>query len=83
MEMVVLDYSRYRRRVQGRFLYRGVDYWLWVTDPVCENAYLNRINGIYSLGETYLAVSLGEQFYNPGANTWDCYKLIAGVITQE
>ena len=80
MELVVMDYSTQRRRVQGRFNYRSIDYWLWVTDPVYETAYLNKTNGTYSLDETYLTVSLSEQFYNPGTNTLDCYKLIAGIM---
>ncbi len=80
MEIVVLSYSSQRRRVQGRFRHRGVDYGLWVTDPVCENAHLNKANGSYLLGKTYLTISLSEQFYNPSVNALECYKLIAGVI---
>ena len=82
MEMVVLDDLRQRRRVQGRFRYKGIDYWLWVTDPVCEYSYLNQPSGTYPIGKTYLTISLSEQFYNPGASTWDCYKLIAGVMVK-
>ena len=80
MEIEVLDYSMYRRRVQGRFSYRGVDYWLWVTDPIYEEAYLAKANGTYPIGETYLTISLSEQFLNQSRNAWECYKLVAGII---
>lgn len=40
LELVVsqpgIDFGNYRRSVQGRFGYNGVDYWLRVTDPVYE-----------------------------------------------
>jgi hypothetical protein len=63
-----------KRRVQGRFSYNGIQYWLWVTDPDYEKAYLSQANGDYEIGEAYLTVSLGEPFDGR------CYKLIATII---
>lgn len=63
-----------KRRVQGRFRHRGVEYRLWITDPRYERAYLARPDGDYEIGESFLTISLGEP--HNGA----CYKLIAAVI---
>ena len=65
-----------KRRVQGRFRYAGVEYWLWVTDPVYERRYLAKLDGDYQIGECYLTVSLGEPFGDA------CHKLIAAVISE-
>jgi hypothetical protein len=63
-----------KRRVQGRFRHEGVGYWLWVTDPNYERAYLAKPDGNYEIGESFVTVSLGEP--HNGA----CYKLIAAII---
>jgi hypothetical protein len=63
-----------KRRVQGKFSFGGSSYWLWVTDPVMERAYLARDNGSYQIGECYATISLGE------ALEGRAYKLIAAVI---
>jgi hypothetical protein len=63
-----------KRRVQGRFRYEESDYWLWVTDPGYERAYLAKPDGDYDIGESFITVSLGEP-YNDA-----CYKLIAAII---
>ena len=63
-----------RRRVQGRFRYDGTQYWLWVTDPQYERAYLAKPDGEYEIGESFLTVSLGEPYKDA------CYKLIAAII---
>ena len=63
-----------KRRVQGRFEFSGQEYALWVTDPACEKEHLAKLDGTYAIGESYLTISLGEQYQ--GA----CYKLIAAVI---
>jgi hypothetical protein len=63
-----------KRRVQAVFTHRGVDYWLWVTDPLVERTYLAREDGEYEIGECYATVSLGE----PHAE--HCYKLVAAII---
>jgi hypothetical protein len=60
--------------VQGRFRHEGVDYHLWVTDPVYERAYLAKPDGDYSIGDSFITVSLGEPHNGYG------YKLIAAII---
>ncbi|MBO9360405.1 MAG: hypothetical protein J7450_12705 [Thermomicrobium sp.] len=66
-----------RRRVQGRFVHSGVEYRLWVTDPVYERTYLANPDGLYRIEDSYLTVSLGEPYEGY------CYKLIAAVIERE
>lgn len=63
-----------KRRVQARFRHDGTEYWLWVTDPNYERAYLAKPDGDYAIDESFLTVSLGEP-YNDA-----CYKLIAAII---
>ncbi len=66
-----------KRRVQGRFRYDGTDYWLWITDPGYERAFLAMEDGDYEIGESFLTVSLGEPYKD------DCYKLIASIIEHD
>jgi hypothetical protein len=68
------DFGNLKRRVQGRFQYKGIDYWLWVTDPNYERKYLQLPNGNYQVGKCFLTISLGELY--------DCYayKFIAAII---
>lgn len=63
-----------KRRIQARFSFDGNEYALWVTDPIVEREYLAREDGDYSLGKSYLTISLGEPFEG------HCYKLVAAVI---
>lgn len=63
-----------KRRVQARFTFDAVDYWLWVTDPIVERQYLAEPDGEYPVGEAYLTVSIGEPYQDY------CYKLVATVI---
>jgi len=63
-----------KRRVQARFAFDGMDYWLWVTDPIVERQYLAGSDGEYAVGEAYLTVSIGEPYQDY------CYKLVATVI---
>lgn len=65
-----------KRRVQARFAYLGVSYWLWVTDPKIERDYLAQPNGTYQLGKCYVTASLGEAHTDGFA-----YKLVAAIIT--
>lgn len=65
-----------KRRVQAQFQFSGKEYALWVTDPIIERTYLSRKDGDYSMGESYLTISLGEPFNNY------CHKLVAAVIEQ-
>jgi len=57
--------------VQARFKFGGVDYWLWVTDPIYERRYLAQDDGEYALGPCYLTVSVGEPYGGYA------YKLVA------
>ena len=66
-----------KRRVQGRFRQDGIEYWLWITDPVCELKYLSKPDGEYEIEECLLTISLGEPYKD------DCYKLIAGIIERD
>jgi hypothetical protein len=66
-----------KRRVQASFVHRGTQYSLWVTDPVIEKKYLSGPDGLFSLGECYAAISLGEPFDG------FCYKLVAAIITPD
>ncbi len=68
------DFGNPKRRVQMRFSHGGVEYWLWVTDPIIERAYLAKPDGDYEIGECYVTVSLGEAYEGY------CYKLVAAVI---
>lgn len=63
-----------RDRVQGRFSFKGDEYALRVTDPVCAKRLEERGRGQHQRGKAWLTISLGEEF-----NGY-CYKLIAGVI---
>lgn len=68
-----------KRRVQGAFQHRGVNYKLWVTDPLIEREYLRQDSGTYTLGESMLCLSLGEP-YQKNEVAWCRYKLVAGII---
>lgn len=68
------DFGNTKRRVQGRFVFAGNDYWLWITDPEIERRFLSKPDGSYDVGASYLTISIGEPYNNA------CYKLIAAVI---
>jgi hypothetical protein len=63
-----------KRRVQARFRSSGENYWLFVTDPVVERAYLLGEDGEYGVDQRYLTVSVGEPYEGFS------YKFVAGVI---
>jgi hypothetical protein len=63
-----------KRKVQAQFVYRGVDYAFWVTDPTIERAYLALPDGEHQIRECLMTVSIGESF--KGAR----YKLAAAII---
>jgi hypothetical protein len=67
-------FNNLKRRVQADFSFQGVQYLLWVTDPLIERQYAGN-DGDYDVGECFLTVSLGE----PKDNF--CYKLVAAIIT--
>ena len=68
-------FGDHKRRVQANFCYNGVNYWLWVTDPLIERKYLAGEDGDYAVGECFITVSLGEP------HKGFCYKLVATIIT--
>ncbi|MFC6919436.1 dual OB domain-containing protein [Meiothermus taiwanensis] len=76
------DLGNPKRRVQADFMYRNIRYALWVTDPVIERDYMDRIDDTYDLGESCLTVSLGEPFRKQNGE-WCRYKLVAAVIQRE
>ena len=63
-----------KRRLQGQFQFQGVWYHLRVTDPVYERRFLALPDAQHRLGESCLAISLGEPFEGYA------YKLIAAII---
>lgn len=63
-----------KRRVQARFVHSRSEYWLWVTDPEYERAYLAKSDGDYQAGESFITVSLGEPYKDA------CYKLVAAIM---
>lgn len=72
------SFGNAKRRVLAKFEYSGVQYWLWVTDPLIEREYLGQPDGTYPLGESCICVSLGEPFTKNGN---ECrYKLVASII---
>lgn len=77
LEISVFTYWN-KKRVQGRFEHAGTNYWLWVTDPVYETRFMAGPEGDFTIGESYLTISVGEPFKEKNA----CYKLIAAIIEQ-
>lgn len=71
-----LAFNNPKRRVQGWFRHKGIEYRLWITDPIIERSFLAKDDGHYHLGECFLTISIGER--DPHKNA--CYKLIAAVI---
>jgi hypothetical protein len=67
-----------KRRVQAQFQHAATWYTLWVTDPYIERNFLARGDGIYSLDECCLTISLGEPYEKKGQ--YFRYKLVAAII---
>jgi hypothetical protein len=63
-----------RPTVRARFRYFGTDYALKVTDPVYEERFRSYGLGYHPLGESFLTVSLGEEFRG------HFYKLVAAIV---
>jgi hypothetical protein len=72
-----IDFGNPKRRVQAIFQYSGIEYKLWVTDPVIERTYLSKPNDTYSMSECFIVVSLGEP------HDGFAYKLVATIVTPE
>jgi len=71
------DFGNPRRRVRADFNHHGAHYRLVVTDPVAERAFLAKPNAEYDLKNTYLCISLGEEYAG------SCYKLVATIISEQ
>lgn len=70
-----------KKRVQARFKFNGVDYWLWVTDPRIERAYLAGPPRVEHVGESLLTISLSEPHEkSPGVHYQ--YKLVAALLVR-
>ena len=68
---------RMLKKIRARFIFKGVQYWLSVTDTRIEERYFNQEIGEYPIaaGNVYLCVSIGEPYEGY------CYKLVAGIIS--
>ncbi len=72
------EFDNPRRKVRVRFSYRNTTYLLSVTDPVIENSYLAKSNGVYTIqspyNQIYICISMGLP--------WNgyCYKFVASII---
>ncbi|MFC7828484.1 hypothetical protein [Streptomyces sp. NPDC057375] len=63
-----------RLTVRAEFQHGGSFYSLKVTDPVCEEKFRKQGIGRYSLGDSFLTISLSEEFEGY------LYKLVAAVV---
>jgi hypothetical protein len=68
-----------RRRVRADFRYNGTGYNFIVTDPLAEQAFLARDNGVYQLHDAYLCISLTEAYEGDRS----CHKLVAAIISDQ
>jgi hypothetical protein len=67
-----------KKRVRAAFRYNGTGYNFIVTDPVVEQAFLPRDEGVFQVDNVYLCVSLTEAYGGDGR----CHKLVATIISQ-
>lgn len=75
-EVIVITNIMNNKRIRIRFVYKGINYNLAVTDPSVWEEFSYRDIGEYQLNETkYLCISLGEAF-----NDGFCYKLVAAIL---
>jgi len=61
---------------RGRFVYRGIEYCLKITDPLVRDFYEEQEAGEYPVHEVYLCLSLTERYEGDGR----CHKLVAAVL---
>jgi len=72
------EFGNPKRRVRAEFKYHTEEYYLIVTDPDAERAFLAKSNDKYPLNNVYLCLSLGEA-HTDGF----CYKLVAAIISKQ
>jgi hypothetical protein len=68
-----------KKRVRAAFRYNETGYNFIVTDPVAEQAFLPRGEGVFPVNDAYLCVSLTEAYDRDGR----CHKLVATIITEQ
>jgi hypothetical protein len=68
-----------KKRVRADFRYNGTGYNFIVTDPVAEQAFLPRNEGVFPVNAAYLCVSLTEAYGGDGK----CHKLVATIIAEQ
>ena len=68
-----------KRSVQAQFVCDRQQYYLKVTDPEIERAYLAVAQEYHDLSDCFLTISLGE----PCPHDNCCYKLVAAIISQD
>jgi len=75
-EIIVDEGPKLLKRVRARFLHKGLEYSLPITDPVIEERYFNHDIGRYLIEEApvYFTISIGEPYEG------FCYKLVAGIV---
>jgi len=56
------DFGNPHKKVRCSFKYQNNDYILPVTDPVVEQEYMNKSEGEYEIGDSYICVSLGLEY---------------------
>lgn len=66
-----------KKKVRGRFTYQRQTYILSVSDAEFEDAYLQRGEGVYPVGDAVLCISLVEVFHGFS------FRVIASLITQQ
>lgn len=72
------EFGNGKKKVRADFTYNGERYFLAITDPDIEREYLAKGEGEYCLDEdVYLTVSLAD------SHNGYCYKLVAGVFSEE
>jgi hypothetical protein len=72
-------FGRVKKRVRADFRYNGTGYNFIVTDPVAEQVFLLRDEGVFPVNNVYLCVSLTEAYDGDGR----CHKLVATIISEQ
>lgn len=65
------------RKIRGNFTLNTIPYKCVVTDPIIEKQFLKQRDGIYTMSNALLCMSLGELYFGYA------YKLVAAVLTPE